>query len=129
MIFLGPSKRFTPFSPSLIWTFISAVLLAFGHVLVFIPIFPDLIESIAMEYKTYPEDIVADISSSLYNGIYALGGLLGNLTAGYIVSIFQVSPTENALPEAATMMGLILIIFSAIYCYYGEALTILKSEF
>ena len=130
MILLGPSHRFTGIEPALPWTFFSAVLLALGHVFVFIPIFPDLIESIQNEYKTFPEDIVADIASSLYNGIYALGGLLGNITAGYMVSLFR-SPDsdENTLPEAATFMGLLLIVFSVIYLYFGEALKINKNSY
>jgi hypothetical protein len=97
--------------------------LALGHVLVFIPIFPDLIESIANTFPDYPEDIVADLASSLYNGLYAMGGLIGNCSAGFIISLFSnENSEENSLPEAASLMGFILFIFSAIYAYFGGAL-------
>jgi hypothetical protein len=138
MIILGPSQSYTGIQPSLYWTFGSAVFLAVGHVLVFIPIFPDLIESIANHFPEFPEDIVADLSSSLYNGIYAMGGLLGNGSAGFVLSLFLEEAVkkegehlekQNNLPEAATFMGCILFVFSFLYAYFGEALSIKKNAY
>lgn len=48
-----------------------------GNVLVFIPVIPDMMDSIKLKYSFLHHDIVSDIASGLFNSSMAMGSFLG----------------------------------------------------
>jgi len=53
------------------------IIFGIGNVLVFIPIIPDMMNSIKSKHSFMHHDIVSDIASGLFNSSLALGSFLG----------------------------------------------------
>ena len=77
MITMGPDTEWTGLPVSIYFPFISEAILGIGNVLVFIPVIPDMMESLERLFPHLHEDIISDIASAIFSSGYALGAFLG----------------------------------------------------
>ncbi len=66
-------------------------------------------------YPDENQEILGDIASALYNTSYAVGEFIGPLLGGILCEYIS-------FPRAASLFGLIVLIFCVIYMKYGEVL-------
>ena len=56
---------------------IACVLIGIGTIFIYIPVLPDLIDSLNNAYPDIPEEVIGDMSAALFNSSFALGSFLG----------------------------------------------------
>ena len=82
MLIMAPSLGLPKSS---VWMFIAQGFLNIGNSFIYIPVIPDMIDTLEMIYPTAPEDIIGNISSALYNSSFAFGYFIGPSLGGVLV--------------------------------------------
>ena len=72
-------------------------------------------------YPDENEEIMGDIASALYNTSYAVGEFIGPLLGGILCEYLS-------FPRAASLFGLLVLIFCGFYMKYGEVLHYKEDE-
>ena len=83
-----------------------------GYCLIHIPAFPDLVATLKFQYSDYPDEIIGDIYSTIYNNSCALGYIIGPAVGGSLVEFFGFK-TVNFF------MGSLILVYAIIYFYFG----------
>jgi MFS family permease len=59
-----------------------------GNALVYIPVIPELVNTIEYLYPDFPEEIVGDITSTLFNNAFSFGYIIGPSIGGTLVTYY-----------------------------------------
>ena len=87
-------------------------LLNLGTSLIHIPVIPDLIATLKFQYSDYPDEIIGDICSTIYNNSCALGYIIGPAVGGSLVEFF-------GFKTVSFFMGSLILVFAIIYFFIG----------
>jgi len=71
---MGPSLSIPN---SIYFPFIGMFLGSLGNTLTYIPVIPDMIVTLKFLYSDLPDEIISDISSTIYNNSLSLGYFIG----------------------------------------------------
>ena len=93
-----------------------------GYSLVHIPVIPDLVATLKLQYSDYPDEIISDIGSTIYNNSIAFGYIIGPAVGGSLVDIFGFK-TVNFF------MGILILVYAIIYFLFGVNYIINISEY
>ena len=89
MLLIGPSTTvFGIKDPASFWPFLGEGVMQLGAILFFVPVLPEIMDTLQKIYKDLPEELIGDISSALYNCFFALGATIGPCVSGFIVKAF-----------------------------------------
>ena len=83
-----------------------------GYSLINIPVIPDLVATLKFQYSDYPDEIIGDICSTIYNNSCALGYIIGPAVGGSLVEFFGFK-TVNFF------MGNLILVYAIIYFFIG----------
>ena len=83
-----------------------------GYSLINIPVIPDLVATLKFQYSDYPDEIIGDICSSIYNNSCALGYIIGPFVGGSLVEFFGFK-TVNFF------IGSLILVYAFIYFLFG----------
>ena len=88
------------------------ILFHLGYSLIYIPVIPDLVATLKFQYSDYPDEIIGDIGSTIYNNSNALGYIIGPAVGGFLVEFFGFK-TVNFY------MGNLILVYAIIYLFIG----------
>ncbi len=77
MLLIGPDHELTRIPIHIAMPYIAQVIIGIGNALIFIPVIPDMMDSLEKCFPQYTEEMVGDISSTLFNAAFSLGAFLG----------------------------------------------------
>ena len=83
-----------------------------GESLLHIPVIPDLIVTLKFQYNDYPDEIIGDICSTIYNNSLALGYIIGPAVGGSLVEFF-------GFKTVSFFMGNLILMYAIIYFLIG----------
>ena len=81
-----------------------------GNALTYIPVIPDLVNTIEYLYPDFPEEIVGDITSSLFNSAFSFGYIVGPSIGGTLVTYF-------GFINISFYISVIIIVYAFIYYF------------
>ena len=83
-----------------------------GYSLLHILVIPDSVATLKFQYSDYPDEIIGDIGSTIYNNSNALGYIIGPAVGGFLVEFFGFK-TVNFY------MGNLILVYAIIYLFIG----------
>ena len=109
-LLIGPSFGLPK---SIYFPYIALLLNGIGTGLIYVPVLPDLINIIEKVYPDYPESIVSDTASSIFNHGFALGYIIGTSMGGIFV-------TYCGFINISMYISFGIVGFSLIYLLFGN---------
>ena len=83
-----------------------------SYSLVHIPVIPDLVATLKFEYSDYPDEIIGDICSTIFNNSSALGYIIGPAVGGSLVEFF-------GFKTVSFYIGNLILVYAIIYFLFG----------
>ena len=81
-----------------------------GYSLINIPVIPDLVATLKFQYSDYPDEIIGDICSTIYNNSSSFGYILGPAVGGALVEFF-------GFKMVSFFLGILILVYGIIYYF------------